>query len=94
MLKCERSCPGSVNSLALGSQALAPFWDSSKRETIALVDPFVLTLLGEFVRGDVPRRTVGSGVIVLLPPSFDLGSRIVKGSELGDVQVLVVQAAV
>jgi hypothetical protein len=37
--------------------------DSSKREIAAFADPLLLSLLSEFVRGQVPQRTVGSGFL-------------------------------
>jgi len=37
---------------------LTPFLDGSKQEIAAFFDPFLLTLLGKFARGQVPQRTV------------------------------------
>ena len=68
---------------------MAPFSGSSKREFAAFRDPFLLTLLREFVQGQILQHTLGSGVIVILPPRFDLAPCVIDEDELSVAAVRV-----
>jgi hypothetical protein len=67
-------------------------WNTSL-EFAAFVDPPLLTLLREFVRGGF-RSELRSRVIAVPPPSFDHALRIIHRSGVGDVQAIVPQPAV
>ena len=57
-------------------------------------DPISLRVSDELARGQVPERAVGTVVIVVEAPGFDLLPGVVQGEELLHVQALVAQAAV
>jgi hypothetical protein len=56
--------------------------------------PHPLTLGCELVRRQVSERAVWSALIVIMPPHFDLRSRIVERRELVHVQALIAESSV
>ena len=55
---------------------LVPLRDRLQLERRAFDDPILLTLFGKLIRCQVPERAMGSALIVINPPCFDLRFRI------------------
>ena len=63
-------------------------------ERRAFDDPILLTLFGKLIRCQVPERAMGSALIVINPPCFDLRFRICERRDLVHVQAFITQPAV